>query len=85
MTVKPGDEKAARIVVAASLKLVAEARLIDELVFETPSTVIDSVPDRACSWVSVSVASDPPRQNAATEAVLYCEKISDAGLMLELS
>jgi hypothetical protein len=57
---------------AAALEgLVALERLIVPPLRAVPSTGTISVPLIACSWSSVSAATEPPRRYAPTSAVLY--------------
>ena len=80
--VKPS---AVLIAVAASVKLVTAERFKDAAVNTSPSTVIDSEPVIALSWVMVRPASDWPRNHAGVAAVAaYCPKNSVPGLREEL-
>jgi hypothetical protein len=69
--VNPGEVKAAWIIVAALLKLVAADRLIALEVLLLPVTLMVSVPLNAWSCAKVRPATLPPRRNAACAVGAY--------------
>ena len=82
VTAKPGDVKAAWMMAAALLKLLAAARSTAAAVVDTPLIDSVSVPDRACSCASVSADTSPPRRKAPTATAGYCANSSAPGLTL---
>lgn len=83
--VVPEIANAELIVAAAAENDVAADRLMLPAVLTLPSIVTFSDPDRLCSVVSDMLATLPPRNQAPTGVVLYCQNTSDPGLTLLLS